>query len=200
LPVKLSAPNPAKVDSWTDTRLVEECLNGNDAAWTALIERYKNLIYSLPVRQGFSQPDASDIFQSVVAQLLSELGRLREPRALPRWLIQVTSHKCIQRRREQMREMGSVMHDGATVDPCGETPTPEALILDATREQILRRALDGASPRCRDLIRMLFFEDTARPYAEIAASLGIATGSIGFIRRRCLEHLRRYLEDAGFTS
>jgi DNA-directed RNA polymerase specialized sigma24 family protein len=47
---------------------------------------------------------------------------------------------------------------------------------------------------------MLFFEDIARPYAEVAASLGIATGSIGFIRRRCLEHLRKSLEEAGFTE
>jgi RNA polymerase sigma factor (sigma-70 family) len=197
---KLSVPIPSEALSWPDTRLVEECLNGNDAAWTALIEKYKNLIYSLPVRWGFSQPDASDIFQSVVAQLLSELGHLREPRALAAWLIRVTSHKCSQRKREQLRETGPGANGGAPQNPGGETPTPEALILDAGREQILHQALCSASPRCRELIRMLFFEDSARPYAEIAASLGIATGSIGFIRRRCLERLRRSLEEAGFTS
>jgi RNA polymerase sigma factor (sigma-70 family) len=178
---------------------VEECLGGNRAAWTALIEKYQNLIYSLPVRWGFSQADASDIFQSVVAQLLSELGRLREPRALPRWLIQVTSHQCIQRKREQLRETQRA-DDGAPQELGAATPTPEALILDATREQILRESIRSASPRCRELIQMLFFEDSARPYAKIAASLGIATGSIGFIRRRCLERLRRSLEDAGFTA
>ena len=45
---------------------------------------------------------------------------------------------------------------------------------------------------------MLFFEHPSRPYQQIAEQLGIATGSIGFIRGRCLEKLRRRLEKMGF--
>jgi len=183
-----------------DTLLIQECLEGNQEAWSALIGKYKNLIYSVPVRLGFSQPDASDIFQSVVALLLSELGRLREPRALTAWLIQVTLHKCNDRRRQQQRESQAGGGEGNAQEPAGEAETPESLYLHAVREQILRRAVHDAPVRCRELIQMLFFEDTARPYAEVAATLGIATGSIGFIRRRCLEHLRKSLEQAGFTS
>ena len=52
-------------------------------------------------------------------------------------------------------------------------------------------------PRCRQLIHMLFFEEPARPYQEVAEALGIATGSIGFIRQRCLDRLRKNLIDAG---
>ena len=39
----------------------------------------------------------------------------------------------------------------------------------------------------------------SRPYAEVAQSLGIATGSIGFIRGRCLEKLRGGLAKLGFV-
>ena len=53
-------------------------------------------------------------------------------------------------------------------------------------------------PRCRELIGMLFFETPARPYLEIARRLGLALGSIGFIRGRCLTRLRRELEKKGF--
>jgi len=45
---------------------------------------------------------------------------------------------------------------------------------------------------------MLFFETPPRPYEEIAKELGIATGSIGFIRGRCLEKLKQQLENKGF--
>src|ERR1700737_882040 len=87
--------------SWSDTLLVGECLRGNQTAWGALIDKYKNLIYSIAIRRGFSQDDATDIFQTVAAQLLSELTRLRQPEALSSWLIQVTSHKCLQWQRQQ---------------------------------------------------------------------------------------------------
>jgi hypothetical protein len=45
---------------------------------------------------------------------------------------------------------------------------------------------------------MLFFETPALPYPEVASRLGIATGSVGFIRRRCLDRLKTTLKEAGF--
>jgi len=44
------------------------------------------------------------------------------------------------------------------------------------------------------MMQMLFSENPARPYQEVAKELGIATGSIGFIRGRCFEKLRQALE------
>jgi DNA-directed RNA polymerase specialized sigma24 family protein len=43
-------------------------------------------------------------------------------------------------------------------------------------------------------MKMLFFDQPPRPYREVAQSLGIATGSIGFIRQRCLDKLRKKVE------
>jgi DNA-directed RNA polymerase specialized sigma24 family protein len=45
---------------------------------------------------------------------------------------------------------------------------------------------------------MLFFEEPPRPYQQLAAELGLSTGSIGFIRQRCLERLRKRLSEVGF--
>jgi DNA-directed RNA polymerase specialized sigma24 family protein len=53
------------------------------------------------------------------------------------------------------------------------------------------------TPRCQEMIRMLFFEEPAKPYDEVAQSLGLATGSIGFIRGRCLKQMLRVLEELG---
>ena len=59
---------------------------------------------------------------------------------------------------------------------------------------MLREALSELPPRCRELIRMLFFETPPVPYEEVARNLGLATGSVGFIRMRCLKRLRKRLE------
>src|SRR6185437_17089105 len=85
--------------SWPDERLVAECLQGNEQAWSGLIEKYKNLIYSIPVKMGMYD-DAADIFQAVCLDLLSDLPNLREPRALPKWLMQACYRKCLQYRRK----------------------------------------------------------------------------------------------------
>ena len=74
----------------------------------------------------------------------------------------------------------------------------DTVLLELEREQILRESLSQLAPRCAVLLHMLFFEEPARPYEEVATRLNIAKGSIGFIRMRCLERMRRLLEDKGF--
>ena len=183
---------------WSDTRLVRECLKGNDEAWAELVDKYKNLIFSIPIKYGFSTDEAADIFQAVCLELLSELPALREPRALPKWLIQVTSHRCFHRRRQEQRCVSGEEAEAEFASLVETQPCADAQLREAEREQMLRDALSALAPRCRELMRMLFFETPARPYQEIARDLGIATGSIGFIRGRCLERLRGLLVKAGF--
>ena len=181
----------------SDVRLVRDCLRGREEAWSALIHKYKNLIFSIPIKYGLSRDDAADVFQGVCLGLLSELPKLREPRALPKWLMQVTAHKCLHWRRQQLRLVSSDSEDAGI--PEIEVPAAgDRLLLEAEQEQIVREALTGLAPRCRRLVQMLFFEEPVRSYQDIAATLGVAVGSIGFIRQRCLDRLRRRLDEMGF--
>jgi RNA polymerase sigma factor (sigma-70 family) len=194
--VTSDAARDAGRQTWTDARLVRECVNGDEEAWAALIDKYKKLIFSIPVKYGFSTDDANDIFQSVCLDLLAELPKLRKPKALPKWLMQVASHKCFHRKRQQHRTENPSDVESPSEQPV--SPQIEAILREADEEQKLRDALMALAPRCRQLVEMLFFEEPARPYKEVAAGLGIAEGSIGFIRQRCLERLRNQLMEAGF--
>src|ERR1700675_1912037 len=93
--------------AWPDARLVRECVGGSEEAWRALIFKYKNLIFSIPVKYGFSADDSTDIFQAVCLDLLSELPKLRKVKALPKWIMQITAHKCFHRKQQQRRTEGS---------------------------------------------------------------------------------------------
>jgi RNA polymerase sigma factor (sigma-70 family) len=183
-------------EPWAEERLVRECRKGSEEAWSALIDRYKNLIYSIPIKYGFSQEDASEVFQSVSFEILQQLPNLREPKALTKWIIQIASHKCFQWHRQQSRYFSS--EDSALESRAADQQSgADDLLLEAQEEQALRDAVALLSPRCRQLIGLLFYETPARPYSEVAARLGIATGSIGFIRGRCLDKLRAALQKAG---
>lgn len=178
--------------------LIRECLKGSAAAWDALIDRYKNLIYSVPIKRGIFAEDAADIFQAVCVDLLSELPRVRDPEALPAWLIQVAYRKCLRLKRDQARAMPMDSEESNPAEAQDPETLPDEVMHGLQREQKLRESIAALPPRCRQLVQMLFFENDPRPYREIAQSLGIATGSIGFIRGRCLDRLRKQLEKEGF--
>jgi RNA polymerase sigma factor (sigma-70 family) len=185
-----------KAPAWTDARLVKECLRGNENAWSLLIDKYKALIYSIPVKYGLPPHEASEVFQSTCVELLTRLPDLREPRALPKWLMQVAHHECYRWKRQQQR---LVSRDGDAELPEPEVPPiAEALMQQVQEEQFLREAIASLSPQCRRLVELLFFESPARPYTEIAREMGLAVGSIGFTRQKCVERLRRKLDELGF--
>ena len=190
----------ASRDHSSDERLIGRCLKGDQEAWSALIDKYKNLIYSIPMKLGMHQ-DAGDIFQSVCVDLLSELPRLREHRALPKWLMQTCYHKCLhyQRAADRLVELAPEGTDSNAAPPASSTDDlPEHLLVQLEQEQILRDAISELPEKCERMVRLLFFEFPPRPYENIAQELGMATGSIGAIRGRCLAYLRKHLEKKGF--
>jgi RNA polymerase sigma factor (sigma-70 family) len=182
--------------TWADGRLVRACLNGNEQAWSALIAKYKNLIYSIPLKYGASPQDAADIFQSVCLELFSELPRLRKTAALRSWIVTVTAHQSFHWKRKFRRraedELTEVDEEQLTAE------LPPDLLEEVEREQVLREAVARLPARCQEIIRLLFYEAEPISYRDLAARLGLATGSIGFIRGRCLKRLERALEEAGF--
>jgi len=184
----------------SDEQVIGRCLKGDQEAWSALIDKYKNLIYSIPIKLGMYQ-DAGDIFQSVCVDLLSELPRLREHRALPKWLMQTCYHKCLryQRATDRLVELAPEGTDSNAASPASSADDlPERLLMQLEQEQILRDAISELPEKCERMVRLLFFENPPRPYENIAEELGMATGSIGAIRGRCLAYLRKHLEKRGF--
>jgi RNA polymerase sigma factor (sigma-70 family) len=187
----------SSVRNLSDATLVKRCLSGQEEAWSQLIDKYKALIYSIPVKYGLPQQEAADVFQGTCMELLTHLRDLREPRALPKWLIQVAHHKCYHWKRQQQRLVSR--------DAEGELPEPEIppvaeeLVRQTEEEQMLREAMASLAPRCRKLIEMLFFESPSRPYHEVAGELNLAVGSIGLTRQKCIETLRKRLDELGFS-
>jgi RNA polymerase sigma factor (sigma-70 family) len=200
MPVKGLLGEEAKpAAKWkSDRELVQGCLKGRQDAWNFLVDKYKNLIFSIPIRYGFSREESADIFQAVCLELIQELPKLREPKALPKWLMQVTAHKCFHTKRQISRTVSQ--DDEAVEIPERSVPAQAELdIREVEEEQMLREAMSALSPRCRELIHMLFYEEPKRPYQQVASSLGLATGSIGLLRQKCLDQLKKRLGALGFS-
>jgi RNA polymerase sigma factor (sigma-70 family) len=200
MPVKLeerraAAPSPAVK---SDRDLVQGCLKYREEDWALLVDKYKSLIYSIPVRYGFTREEAADVFQSVCLDLIQELPKLRDPQALPKWLMQVTAHKCFHRKAFNNRMVSRDDEDIAIPETFAPAQA-EINLFEIEEEQMLREAMASLAPRCRELVHMLFFEEPKRPYQQVAASLGLATGSIGLLRQKCLDHLRKRLDELGFA-
>jgi RNA polymerase sigma factor (sigma-70 family) len=72
------------------------------------------------------------------------------------------------------------------------------IFLAARRAELLREALEELPERCRSLLRLLFFSENKTPYSQLGELFGCSKDTIGSTRLRCLERLRKALEQKGF--
>jgi RNA polymerase sigma factor (sigma-70 family) len=190
---------PTGESNWTpppDHDLLSACRAGDEDAWRELIRKYSPLIFSIPLKLGIPREDATEIFQEVCLTLLSQLPRLRDDRTLPAWLIKVTVRKSSRFRRVSSRMPLDLNSD--VFETAADDELPEQILVELQRESILREALSELAARCRELVRRLFFTSPPEPYEAVAKDLGLARGSIGFTRQRCLGRLRKLLEEKSF--
>jgi RNA polymerase sigma factor (sigma-70 family) len=193
----MSAAPTQKPEAWTDEDLVEECLRGNQEAWHRVVEKYKTLVYSAPMKYRMEPQDAADIFQEVWVDLYAELSKLRKPGALGAWLVSVAYHKCYQWKRRRSRQ-AEPQGNGSNLEAVSHELLFPEWKEQAERAQVLRDTVATLPERCQRMVDLLFFHEPPMPYAEVARTLGLAEGSIGFIRGRCLQKLREGLIQRGF--
>jgi RNA polymerase sigma factor (sigma-70 family) len=181
---------PVMSDDSSVGALVARVGDGDQDAWNELIERYIPLVWSICVRYQLSRPDIDDVGQSVWLLLVENIGKLRDPAALPGWLATTTKRECLRILRVTRR------HDHADLPPEEQMPldpdaaTIEQEIIMAERNAALRAAFAELAPSCHQLLSMLI-ADPPISYAEISTRLGIRMGSIGPTRGRCLDRLRQ---------
>jgi|HubBroStandDraft_6_1064221.scaffolds.fasta_scaffold169885_2 RNA polymerase sigma factor (sigma-70 family) len=172
------------------TDLMRRARSGEKQAWDALVERYAPLIWSICRKYELHGADAEDVGQSVWLHLVDHLDRIRDPAALPGWLVTTTRRECVRVLRAARGQHDEGQAPNAENGSGEQIATAEEELLTAERHAALRGALMSLSPCCQQLIALLI-EDPPVPYAEISARLGLAVGSIGPSRRRCLDKLRR---------
>jgi RNA polymerase sigma factor (sigma-70 family) len=183
-------------DDPTVVALVNRAAGSDPAAWNEIVERYAPLVWAICARFQLSNHDREDVGQNVWLLLVEQLGKLREPAALPGWLATTTHRECLRvvTAARKSERLGTGLDDAPQfVD---NTIIIDEEILMAERNAALRAAFAELPLQYQQLLAMLI-SDPPCSYAEISATLQIPVGSIGPQRARCLERLRKSSALAG---
>lgn len=176
-----------------DSELIRRCIDGDERAWNALVDRYQRLVYSVALRCGLNSDDADDVFQIVFTTLFRRLSGLRDQARIGSWLI-TTTHRESWRFGKAGKSREEL--DEELVDT---SAPPDDLVEQADRDERVRAALARLDERCRVLLTALFLEAEAPSYSDIAERVGMPVGSIGPTRTRCFKKLEGFLVDVGLA-
>ncbi len=179
--------------------LVRSAADGDGAAWTALVQRFGGLVWSIARAHDLGTADAEDVFQTTWLRLTENLSRLKEPGRVGAWLATTARNESLKVIRLGTRT--SVTDHRSILDRESDEGTPEDVVIESeeclARARRLRKvwsAFRRLPGRCQQLLRMLIASPPLS-YADIATTLDIAVGSIGPTRARCLQQLRMLLAE-----
>jgi RNA polymerase sigma factor (sigma-70 family) len=165
--------------------LWESATRGEEWAWAEIVGRYTPLVVGVCRRCRVFGVDAEDVAGTVWLRLVSARAGIRQPEALPGWLVTTTRRLCVTLLRDKQRQVPS------SIDVMDETePGVDVSVLVNERRDAVRSAFRRLPDRDRELLAMLF-SDPPTPYADISATLGMPIGAIGPTRQRCLAKVRR---------
>jgi RNA polymerase sigma factor (sigma-70 family) len=131
--------------------------------------------------------------------MMHGLSQLKNVQSLRSWLITITIRQSYRWKKKQSNHVELDAMEPDVADRIASTAPCETLA-QLEEEQIVRKVVAKLPPRHRELVQLLFFQQPPLPYAEVARRMGLATGSIWFIRGRCLENLRKALVEYGFNG
>lgn len=167
--------------------LVSGSINGDEDSWNQLVRRFAGLVAGVIRRHRIPDADVQDVSQLTWLRLIEHLRQIREPAALPGWIVTTTGRECQRWLRANSR---SLPVDPETMNRLeGTDERVGDSLLHAERHQVLADALRELEPQQRDLF-LLFIADPPYSYAEISQMMGIPIGSIGPTRSRILGKLR----------
>lgn len=164
---------------------------GDRAAWETIVERYHRLVWSVVRNFRLDQASAADVTQTVWQRLIEHCDRIREPERLAGWLATTARNEALRLIRQQRRVIPTDF-EYETADPT-IVSFDEMLVEDETSRAALR-AFSRLPADAQQLVRLMC-TDPPLDYQTISEMMGRPVGSLGPTRQRCLDKLRRLMEE-----
>lgn len=184
----------------SDEELLQACRQGKRQAWEQLIKQYERLVYSIPLNYGLSVDDAADIAQITFTIFMQSIDTLAADSRLGSWLATVAKRhtwRLIERRRRENIQESQDFLESASFMP---DPASKRTLERWENIEWVEHGLSQLDDRCEQLLLALYFDPQQPSYTEVAEMLGLAAGSIGATRARCLQKLKELLGDLEYDA
>lgn len=175
---------------WDEATWVERARQGDEAAFSAIYERYERPIYGLVYRLMGNPDDAFDITQDVFVKAYKALSKTSPDLNLSAWLHRIASNACMDvlRRRKLVRWLPWDPAEHANITPAGHEDEPEHRVVGQEIREQVQAVLNQMNERYRLCLVLREYQDLS--CEEIADVLGTSRQAVKSMLFRAREQFR----------
>ncbi len=162
-----------------EEKLVERCLQGDDAAWEAILNAYGRRVFNLSYRYTGRRDEAEDLTQEIFIRVYQNLKSYRsDAGTFQNWVLRVGRNLIIDHYRQSRRfQQAAGTEEMETMNlKDDKVPNPQRAAEQVEASRFLRDGLSALPPELKEAIILRDLEGMA--YQEIAELLSIPEGTV----------------------
>jgi len=162
-----------------DGKLVERCLQGDDAAWETIVRTYGRRIFNLCYRYTSRRDEAEDLVQDIFVRIYQNIKSYRaEAGNLQNWILRVGRNLIIDHYRQTRKfQQSAGSEEMETMNLSDDKqPNPHRLVEQTEASRFLTDGLRALSPELKEAVILRDLEGMA--YQEIADLLSVPEGTV----------------------
>jgi len=181
-----------------DVELVDQAINGDQKAYSELMERYRDAIYFMLLKMVNNASDAEDLTIEAFGKAFRNIKQYTANFAFSTWLFKIASNNAIDFMRKKKLNNVSIDEtlrdtDVMPINIRSEQPTPEESLISEQKIVMLRSIVSKLKPRYRKLVELRYFYEYS--YEEISDEMGLPIGTVKAQLFRARELLQNVLKE-----
>jgi RNA polymerase sigma-70 factor (ECF subfamily) len=165
----------------SDTELIIECQQGKKSSFSALVDRYKDRVYTTVLRIVGNVHDAEEIAQEAFISAYTSIGTFDLNRKFAPWLLKIATNLSIDHIR---RKQPKTVPLDSLEDSLGDLASPSRysgsdplkVAEESELGQLMEQLIAQLPPGYRAAITLYYSEGLT--YGEIASALDIPIGTV----------------------
>jgi len=154
------------VTNLSDLQLIEICLAGNQDAFEELINRYKNLVFSIILKRTNDKEEANDLAQDIFLKIYKNLASYSSEFKFSTWVMRITTNHIIDFHRKRRAET-LPLETAATVAAPGDSP--EESLIRREESQRLQRIVEELPAMYK--LPIIMYHQKGMSYQEISEKI-----------------------------
>jgi RNA polymerase sigma-70 factor, ECF subfamily len=159
----------------SEAEWLQKAIQGNDEAFTQLVETYQKPVYNLCYRMLGDPLEAEDAAQESFWRAYQNLRRYDPQRSFITWMLSIAAHFCIDQQRKRRLPVVPVeiLPEEAVPD---STPNPEKVVGQMLEDRRLHKLLEAMPAQDRAALVLRYWYDVSDE--EIGQMLGMTVSAV----------------------
>lgn len=142
-----------------DDILINQIMTGDTNAFTVLVDRYKNLVFTLAIRMLKNREEAEEVSQDTFIKVYKSLDKFKGDSKFSTWIYKVAYNNCLDRLKKNKKENLNVTIDEFTERNVITIENALDNLLEEERKQTIQECLQQLPSEDSLLLTLYYFEE-----------------------------------------